>query len=128
MDRMETVKALRDDPNVHYNCAQAVAMAYAEDCGLDAAAAQKLAAHFGSGMRHGSTCGAVTAALMVLGMLGKSEDEAKRLMNEFRKKNQFLDCAQLLQEAANNGEARKPHCDRMVYDAVALVEGILKEN
>lgn len=128
MDRMETVKALRDDTTTHYNCAQAVVMAYAQDCGLDVAEAQKLSAHFGSGMRHGSTCGAVTGALMVMGLLGKSEDEAKRLMNEFRKKNQFLDCAQLLQEAANNGEPRKSHCDRMVYDAVAMVEETLKEN
>ena len=38
-----------------------------------------------------------------------------------------LDCANLLRLAAERGEARKPHCDRMVYEAVELLEELLAE-
>ena len=31
---LERAKALRNDPNVHYNCAQAVLMAFCEEKGL----------------------------------------------------------------------------------------------
>lgn len=128
MDKPEKAKALHHATDKHYNCAQSVAVTYAAECGLSEEQAYKMAANFGSGMRHGSTCGAVTGALMVIGMLGKDSDAASRLMREFRNKNQHLDCASLLREAASNGEERKSHCDRMVLDAVALVEELLKES
>ena len=78
-------------------------------------------------MRHGSTCGAVTGALMALGMAGKGEAESRELLRRFREKNQALDCAGLLQRAKENGEERKPHCDRMVYDAVEILQDLLGE-
>lgn len=127
MDRMEACRALRGDTNVHYNCAQAVLLPFADQCGLDEKAAFQLGAHFGAGMRHGSTCGAVTGALMVLGMAGKGEAESRELLRRFREKNQALDCAGLLQRAKANGEERKPHCDRMVYDAVEILQDLLEE-
>ena len=89
-------------------------MPFADLCGLDKETAFKLGANFGSGMRHGSTCGAVTGALMVLGLAGKGADEATALMRRFREKNQVLDCANLLRLAKERGEERKCHCDRMV--------------
>lgn len=127
MDRMEVCRALRGDTNVHYNCAQAVLLPFADQCGLDEKAAFQLGAHFGAGMRHGSTCGAVTGALMALGMAGKGETESRELLRRFREKNQVLDCAGLLQRAKENGEERKPHCDRMVYDAVEILQDLLEE-
>ena len=127
MDKLERAKALRGDPHTHYNCAQAVAMAWAGECGLGEEEMRRLSAHFGGGMRHGATCGAVTGALMVLGLLGGSEEEAKTLLGEFQDKNGFLDCARLLQAAADRGEERKSHCDRMVCDAVGLLEEILEK-
>lgn len=125
MSRLEETRALREDSKVHYNCCQAVVMSYAQDCGISQKTAAQLSAHFGAGMRCGATCGAVTGGLMVLGLLGKGEEEARRLMDAFRQKNSCLDCTGLLQKAAGAGEARKPHCDRMVYEVVALVEAIL---
>ena len=70
MNKRECVLALRTDPQAHCNCCQAVLMAFRDECGLTEEEAMRLGAHFGSGMRHGSTCGAVTGALMVLGMAG----------------------------------------------------------
>ena len=43
-----------------------------------------------------------------------------------REKNQGLDCANLLRLAKERGEERKCHCDRMVYEAVELLEDLLK--
>ena len=127
MDRMEECKALRGDTEVHYNCAQAVLIPFREVCGVDRETARNLGAHFGSGMRCGGMCGAVTGALMVLGLAGKGADEATALMRRFREKNQVLDCANLLRLAKERGEERKCHCDRMVYEAVELLEELLPE-
>ena len=122
MDRMEECKALRGDTSVHYNCAQSVLIPFREACGVDRETARNLGAHFGSGMRCGGMCGAVTGALMVLGLSGQDEGRATALLRKFREKNGALNCAELLKAAKDRGEERKPHCDRMVYEAVALLE------
>lgn len=122
MDRMEECKALRGDTEVHYNCAQAVLIPFREVCGVDRETARNLGAHFGSGMRCGGMCGAVTGALMVLGMAEADEAATMVLLRKFREKNGALNCAELLKAAKDRGEARKPHCDRMVYSAVELLE------
>ena len=53
-----------------YNCAQSVLLSYADELKFSRELAQKLAAGFGGGMgKTQETCGAVTGAIMVLGML-----------------------------------------------------------
>ncbi len=126
MTRMEETQGLRARTDVHFNCCQSVLVPFADACGLDREAAFQLGANFGSGMRHGSTCGAVTSALMVLGLAGRGPDEATEFMRRFREKNGALDCAALLRMAKENGEERKPHCDRLVFDAVEILEDLLK--
>ena len=71
---LDRAKALREDPNVHYNCAQAVTATFAEECSLTREQAIKLGAHFGSGMKMAATCGAITGALMVIGLLGGGDE------------------------------------------------------
>jgi len=52
-----------------FNCAQSVLAAFAAQLGLDESRALKLASPFGGGVsRRGEVCGAVTGALMVLGL------------------------------------------------------------
>lgn len=126
MGKKEAAQILRDDPSVHYNCCQAVLIPYAEECGLTAEQAGRLGNNFGGGMRHGGTCGALAGALMVLGMQGKGEAETKEVLRRFKEKNGCLDCAHLLKKAAEEGEPRKTHCDRMVAEAVELTEALLK--
>lgn len=127
MDRMEECKALRGDTAVHYNCAQSVLIPFRDACGVDRETARSLGSHFGSGMRCGGMCGAVSSALMVLGLAGADEGAAAALMRKFREKNGALNCAELLKAAKDRGEARKPHCDRMVYHAVELLEEQLNQ-
>lgn len=127
MNKRECVLALRTDPQAHCNCCQAVLVAFRDECGLTEEEAMRLGAHFGSGMRHGSTCGAVTGALMVLGMAGHGSAAATELTRRFREKNQALDCASLLGMAKEKGEERKSHCDRMICDAAELLEELLAQ-
>ena len=52
-----------------YSCSQEVSAAFAGDFGVDRETALRLSWSFGGGMAHtGNTCGAVTGALMVIGM------------------------------------------------------------
>lgn len=75
------------------DCSQVVAGEFAEELGLDKGLLRKASACFGGGMQCGETCGAVTGALMVLGVkYGHSQEgdkEQKQVMmkktGEFKK-------------------------------------------
>ena len=125
MTHMEKAQALRADTNAHYNCAQAVLIPFAAEMGLSEEQAKNLGAHFGSGMRHGSTCGAITGALMVLGMLGYDEQAATALLRKVRQERGALDCATLLRTSAEAGIPRKNHCDGIVFEMLQVVEDII---
>jgi C_GCAxxG_C_C family probable redox protein len=67
MERSEFAKELFLEGN---NCAQSVVLSFAEDYGYSKELAQKISAGFGGGMGKGQgTCGAVTGAIMVLGIM-----------------------------------------------------------
>ena len=56
-----------------YNCAQAVAMPFCEEMGLDAAIVKRATEGFGAGMGgRTQTCGALSGAIFVAGMLNAS--------------------------------------------------------
>lgn len=92
-----------------FNCSQAVLSAFAPSLGLKNDMATRLSQSFGAGLaRLGETCGAVTGALMVIGLkYGKvraGDDEAKEktyllaraFMDRFRKSHGSLRCKSLL--------------------------------
>jgi len=57
-----------------YNCAQSILLSFADDLKFSKELAQKMAAGFGGGMgKRQETCGAVTGAIMVLGMMKGEE-------------------------------------------------------
>ena len=126
MTRMEKCKALRAETAVHYNCCQAVLVPFAAEMGVTEEQAYKMGAHFGSGMRHGSTCGAITGALMALGMMGYDEAAAAEILRSVRQGHGALDCATLLRTSHEAGIPRKTHCDGIVCDMVQVVEEIVK--
>jgi C_GCAxxG_C_C family probable redox protein len=51
-----------------FNCAQAILCTYGAEGGLTSRQGLELASGFGGGMRRGATCGAVTGAIMALGL------------------------------------------------------------
>ena len=125
MIKMEHAKQLRAITDKHYNCAQSVLVPFAREMGMSEEQAYALGAHFGSGMRHGSTCGAITGALMVLGMLGYDEQAATALLRKVRQERGALDCATLLRTSAEAGIPRKNHCDGIVFEMLQVVEDII---
>ena len=125
---MDRAVELRSRTDIHYNCAQTVLCAFADTLGMSEEEAFKLGSHFGGGMKMGATCGVITSGLMILGMAGKGEVAvAKQYVDGFRERhNGVLNCADLLRINAEKGGTRKPHCDGMVYEAVAALEEMLK--
>lgn len=131
------------------NCAQAVFVAYRDWTGLDEAASIRLSASFGGGMgRLREVCGALSGALMALGMLRAPLDPADRaakaahyarvqaLGNAFRAHNGSLLCRDLLGEQAGSGHVpderteayyQSRPCERLIYDAANLLERMLLE-
>jgi len=121
---MEQVRSLRNDPNRHYNCAQALLVAFSDEIGMTGEQADRLGMGFGSGMMHGSTCGTITAALMIMGMKGYGRQEAAEMLSAFRAKHQEVSCAALLARAREEGIERKQHCDGLVYEMAAYLDSL----
>ncbi len=125
----EKARRMRDRTDIHYNCAQGVLAAFAEDLGVDEQTAFLMGANFGSGMRMGGTCGAVTGALMVLGLAGAGTGpEAQALLRKVRENHQGkLNCKDLLMMNKETDTPKKVHCDGMVLELVDLTEEILRD-
>lgn len=94
-----------------YNCAESVLKAFNEENGLNIPVS--IASPFGAGMTVGSTCGAVTGALMVLGALkGREEVTAKNesrkctkeIMNKVKEKYGTFECLQLKKKGVSCNE------------------------
>ena len=115
------------------NCAQAVFLAFAKNLGLDAPSAAKIALSFGGGMGRGETCGALTGALMALGLSESGaippakEDKvhclskAKLLASRFEETFGTTLCRQLLAQAEG-----KKVCPKAVGFMAKELEEILK--
>ena len=128
MDRMEHVRALRANKEVHYNCCQSILVPFAKEMGMTGEQAYALGAHFGSGMRHGSACGALSGALMVVGALGYDEKQAAALIRQFREAHGDTACAVLLKASKERGEEKKAHCDGLVYEMALALEELLAQH
>lgn len=123
MTRLEEVQYLRTEPDGrHYNCAQSLLIPFAREVGLTREQAENLGFPFGAGMKMGSTCGALTAALMLLGLKGCSQEETAQLIHDFRERHQHTDCASLLAAAHEEGTPRKVHCDQLVLEMAQILE------
>lgn len=125
MTRMEEARALRDRTDKHFNCCQSILVPFRDVCGMDEETAYRLGTSFGGGVRCGSACGALTGSLMVLGLAGRDLETGEAFIRRFREKNGPVDCAGQLWGVSMADEARKPHCDGLVYSAVALLEEFL---
>ena len=133
----------------NFNCSQAVFTAFATEMGIDEELALKLATEFGGGARCGQMCGAVSGALMVLGLKyghchsdnNEEKSRAYSLAVEFNKrfceKNGSIVCKDLLgydlsvpDELALIKEKNlfSTVCTKMVADAAEIVEQMLIEN
>ena len=144
MNRFEKAFALHEKG---YNCAQAVIGAYADVIGIGEQEAYSIGAGFGGGAGTGELCGAVSGAVMVLGLLTPvdmddpvaSKKRTTALSKEFQKrfveKFRHLRCHDLLKnkfvpdDTTPGAKAMglTGHCDIMIVTAVEIVEEMLAE-
>ncbi|RKI70177.1 C_GCAxxG_C_C family protein [bacterium 1xD42-67] len=122
MTHLEKARELRARTDVHFNCCQSVLVTFAEEMGLTEDQAYDLGANFGSGMRCGSVCGTLTAALMVLGMAHYPPEEADSFRRKFLADHGAVECAALLKKSHDAGIPRKEHCDGLVFEVVQALE------
>ena len=125
---LSRARELRADTTRHYNCAQSVFIPFAEEKGLDTQTAFAIADNFGAGMRIASVCGAITGALMALGLFGLNDPKmVTEYFREIRIRHDgHTDCASLLAANKASGIPKKQHCDAMVFENVKMVKDLLK--
>jgi C_GCAxxG_C_C family probable redox protein len=131
-----------------FNCSQAILSIYSEQLGMDTVTALKVATPFGSGIaRTAQTCGAVTGALMLIGLkYGKylSEDNvskekcfqlAKEFTDRFSEIHGTITCSDLLKSDLSTPEGLQyikenslwdKLCPIFIRDAAILVEELLE--
>jgi C_GCAxxG_C_C family probable redox protein len=131
----------------NFTCSSAVFSAFAKELGLDDIMAKKIACGFGAGISQtGNICGAVSGAVMVIGLkFGKEksgDDTAtektrslvRQFMQQFIAKNGSVNCTELLgydlsnpveYDAAKNSGVFITTCFPLVKDATNILERIL---
>jgi len=129
------------------NCAQSVLAAFAPDLGLDEKTALRLASPLGGGLaRRGEVCGAVSGALLALGLARGSEtpednDRTYRLaqdfMARFEQRHGSLTCRELLgydirdpqeRERAGRAGVYTRLCPLFVSGAAGILQSMLETN
>ena len=121
MTKHEDMVALRNHPEIHYNCAQSVLIPFAEDLGITREQACAIAEHFGGGMGCGSVCGAVTGALMVMGGMNLPQEERMELLALMEQEYGSYNCAQLTEGLEPGTPERKIKCDGLIAQCLAYV-------
>lgn len=130
-----------------FNCSQAVLATFAGDWDLSEEMALKVATLFGGGARKGEMCGAVSGALMVLGLKfghyhynapeekGNAYMIAEEFMNRFIERNGTVVCRELLGYDVSKQEDMvkikeldlfKSICPKMIHCATEIVEQMLQ--
>ena len=121
---METRKELAAQKKKVCNCAQAVIATYADLAGIDEETAMALGSAFGSGMGNmEGTCGALTGAAIVLGLVKRDKIQARKsmikIMNDFHARNGATQCRML--KGVDTGRVLR-ECEDCVADAADLLE------
>ena len=130
-------------------CSQAVLAAYAPDLGLPHESALKIAAGFGGGMgRSGEVCGAVSGAIMVIGLHtgliepGNSATKdntyamTQQLIEQFKERHGSILCRDLLDcdlaqpeglQHAREAQLFARRCPQFVRDAAEIASALIEE-
>ena len=125
------------------NCTQAILAAWGSRHGLDRETGLRMGGAFGSGMNMGETCGAVTGALMIIGLRhakvskagflsrDRTERETLDFLERFKARNGTVSCKELLgcdlgtpegRAAAKRDRSFKTRCPQFVRDAAEILE------
>ena len=132
--------------NEGFSCSQAVLAMYCEQFGLDKKQAYQISCGFGGGMHIDQTCGAVTGAIMVIGLkYGRTRaDDIEAKMNTAKKVVEFAEkfkarhgsiaCTELIgcnistmegYENAKKKDLFKQLCPKYVISAAEILDEML---
>lgn len=126
------------------NCAQSVLLCFADDLGFDEDFAKKVSSAFGGGIgRCGMICGAISGALMVLGLKFSSDldkekmyEKTREFLSLFKTKFKYLDCKLLtgfdMLIPEQRDEAIKLNisdklCSQFIENSVQILEKLISE-
>ena len=124
--KAELAKNLFERPNT--NCAQAVLCAFREETGINDETAMKIATGFAGGLKDLEACGAVTGAIMALGLIAgqtsdndttakqKASDLTIEFNNRFKEKYGSIVCRDLKD---------RDICAALVSDGADILEQLL---
>lgn len=148
-DRIDSNKAnnAMDYGERGYMCSGSIVMAFAEEFGLGLETAAKISFGFAGGMAQGKTCGAVTGAIMVIGLKYGSglivdqyqKDFCSQIIQEFSHRftarRKSLECSEiLLMNNINRNDSEemrnlreKKICDKVIKDAAEILEDLFRE-
>lgn len=113
-----------------FNCAQSVLAVFCEKYGLPQKDALKTASGFGAGVRNGEICGAVSGAVMVIGLKYgqyKAEDkESKQKCNEaaeaficaFKNRNKSIICRDIIGCDLSTTQGRQLATEKNLFQTV----------
>lgn len=130
-----------------FNCAESVSIAMSDSLGIKTDIIPKIATPFGGGIgRRGSVCGAVSGAVMAVGLkygrMGPDEDKEKtyglalRFYERFKKEFGSVLCYDLIEcdlttpEGKKKAKDLKVHeekCSKFVAGAVDILTGLMRE-
>lgn len=115
------------------NCAQAIACTYCDLAGIEEDTMEALTQSLGTGIGGTleGTCGAITGACTVIGMVDKQAgrvkamQDARYIMNCFKERNQTVICKEL--KGIETGKLLRD-CEDCVRDAAEFLEAALNIN
>jgi len=132
-----------------HNCSQAILKTYGPEYSIDEDLAYKIASTLGGGIaKTGNTCGAVTGALMVIGLRYRNSDIddqenkdltyeiGKKFIDKFESVNETIKCKELLgcdistsegYEKATSNNVFNDLCPKFVKDSAEILNTILKK-
>ncbi len=131
-DTMNRAERAVENKKSGMNCAQAVACAFADRVELDEATILAMTQTFGGGIggTMDGTCGALTGATMILGLMGKDSTKpenmkkARELMQRFKAQNSSVTCKDL--KGIETGVMLRS-CNDCVSDAAKFLAELLGE-
>lgn len=129
------------------NCCQSIILTYGPKFGLEKETGIRLGTGFAGGLaRQGEVCGAVTGAIIVIGLAQGMTDEddledrdktyelVNQFIKKFKEKNQSIICRELLECDLSTSEGRneakekglfETHCPNYVRNAADILEELI---
>ena len=149
LTKEETLRLAQSYADEHFLCSETCLMALAKCQGIETPLIPRIATGFGAGIgRSGETCGAVTGAVMGLGIrYGRDKVEpikdrrpywyATELLKRFKEEHGGLDCPALLELDIAKPEDYEEYtrrnlwtnrCTRYILSATGIACDIIEEN